>query len=635
MRRMSFLAVVSVIGVVSCGGGGGGGGGEGPAPFTIIATDPADQATGVPAGVQIRITFSAAANPTSLSYSLEPAVDSGVAWSEGNTRLTITPTAALSASTQYTLTITALTSAAGVALTGSNVLHFTTAAATADFTITATDPPDEATGVSTGTILRFTFSQPAAPASLSCRAVPDTPLGISWSADSRQLSVSAQGGWAAATRYTITLDALTSATGVALSGPNTLHFTTAGVTPGQQYVVWRYPGGEQKPPTLAFSTPPRPAKGAFVADPVYHTRVRRVSDLAADGITSEGLTNEYARADPENADGTRALLRGTDGVWYLYSVPGWQRLRVVSFRNNADPEPRWHPTNPNVCFFVEGPALWRYDVATDQVALVHDFTDEHPACAVVRTRYEGEPSRDCRYWCLRLEDSNYTLLRVVCYDRQTDQVVGRLSGVGSDVDWVSMDMSGTHCVISPGDFSPAVSYHRDFSHPVTLPHGIGHADFAVDTTGRDVLVYQNASTDWIAMADLETGAETNLLPIPFSDNLDIGLHFSGNCDAHPGWVLVSTYGQQATARSWMDQCLFMVRLEPNPVVWRICQTFCIQDPALEKDYFGEAFAAINRQGTRVWWGSNWNRTGADNHRYEAYVAELPMDWETAVLAAAP
>jgi len=400
-------------------------------------------------------------------------------------------------------------------------------------------------------------------------------------------------------------------------------------------LVWRYPGGEAKPPVLPFDTPPQPAKGASVVDPVYHTRITRVTDRALDHYPSEAVVNEYARFDPENADGSRVLLRGTDGVWYLYALPTFQLLRTVAFRGNPDPEPRWHPTDPDRIFYVEGPSLWQYHLATDQDSQVHDFTGEDARCAFVRTRYEGEPSRDGRYWCLRLENADYEPLRVVCYDRETDRIVGQLTTFAGEFDYVTMDLSGTHCFIAYDYPHRGVAYHRDFTHPVQLPSGIGHADVAIDAAGRDVLVYQNASTDWIAMADLETGAETNLLPIPFSDNLDIGLHFSGNCDSKPGWVLVSTYGQQRTARSWMDQSLFLVQLQANPVVWRLAQTFQRQDPALEKDYFGEAFAAINRRGTRVWWGSNWNATGAANRRYDVYMAELPADWDARVLAPVP
>lgn len=403
--------------------------------------------------------------------------------------------------------------------------------------------------------------------------------------------------------------------------------------PADSLVVWQFSSLTDKPPVLPFQTPPRPGKGVAVTDPLYGTTLVRVSDRAADGYASPGLVNEYARADPENADGTLALLRGTEGDWHLYDVASGRHLRAVPFRGNPDPEPRWDPANPDLATFVEGSSLWEWHAGSGAVSRLRSFAGEAPGCTFVRTRYEGEPSRDGRYFCLRLEDAGYRLLQVVCYDRETDRVVGRLSPAEGDWDWVSMDLSGTHCLLGPGDNSAGLAYRRDFTHPVALPHGLGHADVALDAAGRDVLVYQNAATDWIAMVDLETGVETNLVPIPFADNTDIGLHFSGNCTMRPGWVLVSTYGGQVTARSWMDQCLFVLQLRSHPLIWRLAQTFCLQDPGGEADYFAEAFAAVNSRGTRVWWGANWNARGAASRRYETYCALLPADWEAQVQAA--
>jgi len=393
------------------------------------------------------------------------------------------------------------------------------------------------------------------------------------------------------------------------------------------YVVWRDPGGGASPSVLPFKVPAKPAKGSSVVDPVYDTPITRVTDRSADKISDPGILNEYARIDPENATGTRALLRASEGNWYLYSVPGYKRLAQIDFRGNPDSEPRWDVANPDTVYFVEGPTLWQRNVATGTDKAVHSFTAQEPKCAFARARYEGEPSRDCRYWAFRLEDESYKVLSVVTYDKQTDQILGRLTTFVGDFDWVGMDTSGSHCVIAYDYPNRGVAFNRGLSRSVKLPAGIGHSDFGVDSAGRDVLVYQNASTDYIAMADLDTGTETNLIAIPFAQNPDIGLHFACAIDK-PGWVMVSTYGQNATALSWMDRLLFMVELKARPLVWRIAQTQELR--AADDDYFGEAFAAINRRATRIWWGANWNAKGSGAHTLETYVADLPTDWDSQV-----
>jgi hypothetical protein len=501
--------------------------------------------------------------------------------------------------------------------------------------LVSTSPTPNATGVSTAATIRFTFSAAANTGSLAYTCVPSVALTAAWGAGDTQLTLTPAAPLAVATSYTVTITALSSDAGAPLTGTAALTFTTAGGGGGGDLVVWRYPGGDAKPPTLAFETPARPAKGASVADPVYHTPVTRVTDRATDGYASDAIMNEYSRVDPENPSGTYALLRGTDGVWYLYSVATWGLVRVVDFRGNPDPEPRWHPTDPDLVFFVEGLGFWQYRVSTNTSTLLHDFTGEAAGAEIARSKFEGDPSGDGRYWAFSLDDTDqasWTTLRVVCYDRQTDQIVGRLTAMPqSTPNWVGMDMSGTHVVAGMEDGS-TFAWHRDFSHEVQLGTAIGHCDVARTSGGTDVLVYQNAATDWIAMADLETGAETNLVPIPFGDNTDLGLHISAARDV-PGWVLVSTCGAGATALSWMDRCLFMLELQSTPAVWRICQTWQLQEPDPNRDYFGEAFAAVNGAGTRVWWGGNWNGTGANARRYEAFVAELPPNWDAAVLGA--
>jgi hypothetical protein len=133
------------------------------------------------------------------------------------------------------------------------------------------------------------------------------------------------------------------------------------------------------------------------------------------------------------------------------------------------------------------------------------------------------------------------------------------------------------------------------------------------------------------MADLDTGAETPLVPIPFDVNPDIGLHVSGNSSQTPGWVLVSTYGSKnpppGNSHSWMDNQLFMVELKANPRIWRIAHTYSYTalDYTGAKNYFAEAFAAINRKGTKIYFGSNWYKATLPDYT-ETYQVILPDEW---------
>ncbi|MEW6745163.1 MAG: hypothetical protein AB1486_20615 [Planctomycetota bacterium] len=391
--------------------------------------------------------------------------------------------------------------------------------------------------------------------------------------------------------------------------------------------------------TELYATPDvaMPAKGTSFTDPTFHTTIVRVTDGAEDGYIGPGIQNEYSKMDPENEDGALLILRGNSAAYYLYDPSSYQMLQQLTVFDSCccqEPEPRWDPADPQVFYYVCGAELRSYDVAAATSASVHDFRGELPAGASIRTKMEGDPSLDRRYFAFIVEDDSWNFLAVVVYDRVQDEIVGqKTDGFPDSINWVGMSMSGDHCIVGYEDVAMYTDiFSRDFSTRTTLPDGsAGHGDAALTADGRDVYVYQNVRTDQIAMADMETGIETPLLDIPFDVNTDIGLHISGNCSGTPGWVLVSTYGAMnpppGEHHAWLDEQLFMLELKEGPRVWRVAHTHAYTHENAEegeKNYFAEAFAAINTPGTRIYFGSNWESFVADYS--EAYQILLPAGW---------
>lgn len=377
------------------------------------------------------------------------------------------------------------------------------------------------------------------------------------------------------------------------------------------------------------TTPTLPAKGVFFADSLYNSSLARITDKAADGYSGPGIENEYARADAENCNGTRIILRGQDGEWYLYGRPGYNMLKhFTDLGMGEEPEPRWDASAPNLFFHLYGSELRQHDITGDTFAVVHDFKAEYAGASFITTKTEGDASLDRRYWCFMVEDSAFNVLAVVCYDRQLDSVVGAKTSFPDGINWVSMDMSGTHCVVGY-EGSPAQAFTRDFGTMTQLPSGAtGHMDLAWTIDSTDVMVFQSNATDSITMVDVATGTATPLLAIPFDVSTDIGLHFSGNSVEAPGWCLVSTYGAEnpppGEAHSWMDNLLFMVELKADPRVVRLCRTRCYTGKNPQSNYFAEAYATVNRAGTRVYLGSNWGDYTQDYT--DAYEVDLPSAW---------
>jgi hypothetical protein len=378
------------------------------------------------------------------------------------------------------------------------------------------------------------------------------------------------------------------------------------------------------------SKPELHAKGVPFTDSLYGSTVVRISDKDIDHYSGNGVQNEYAKADAWSWAGKYLILRGNDGIHYLYNGENLQLIRSLdALSGGQELEPRWDATDAGQFCYLAGPALMTYSVEAQVTDTIHDFRDEFPACAYVSTGVEGDASRDRRYWCFMVSDSLFNLLAVCVYDRTLGSVVGQKTSFPDAVNFSTMDASGNHAVICY-DSIPMQAFHRDFSHEVDfLAGGTGHSDVALTADGADVMVFQDNVVDYIAMTDLETGVETPLLPIPFDTNPDIGLHVSGNCIDVPGWVLISTNGARnppsGKRHSWMDELLFMLELKTDPRVVKLAQTHCYTGEQPRPHYFAEAFASINTAGTKLVYGSNWGIQNPEDYT-DAYEVRLPANW---------
>jgi hypothetical protein len=379
-----------------------------------------------------------------------------------------------------------------------------------------------------------------------------------------------------------------------------------------------------------------PPMGGTVVEPVFGTPMTRLTDVAGGEYEGPGIQNEYSRVDPENADASLAVLRGNEGYWYLLDLAtgDLSSLDDAFAECGQEPEPRWDDEDPHALHFVCGTELRVLDVADGGSMLLHDFASDIPDAAYVRTRSEGSPSLDRRYWAFTADDEDGEALAVLAYDAEADQVIGALDDLPDAIDWVGMDASGEHVLVGWDSLPYLEVFSRDLSERRRLADGTNaHGDRAVSADGRDLWVYQDTSTDFISVADLATGDVTRLLAIPFGVNADIGLHVSGAAAEAPGWALVSTYGARQPAgdeHSWMDNQLFMLELTEEPRVWRLAHTRCYTAEEADEDpmYFAECFAAVNGEGTRIYFGSNWGDLSPDYT--DAFMLSLPQDWRAAV-----
>ena len=141
-------------------------------------------------------------------------------------------------------------------------------------------------------------------------------------------------------------------------------------------------------------------------DPQFGTCLIRVTDRNTDlspDDPSPGLKNEYSRVQSFNVDGSKFVIRGIEGTWYLYDA----RTLLPQMELYLDVEPRWDAMDPDILYYTEEVRLMAYDVRKSLSSVVHDFSADftRQELGAVWTRYEGSPSADGRYWGFMAQDA--------------------------------------------------------------------------------------------------------------------------------------------------------------------------------------------------------------------------------------
>lgn len=378
------------------------------------------------------------------------------------------------------------------------------------------------------------------------------------------------------------------------------------------------------------SSIPKPARGLAFADARYKTCIVRVTDHAADQVPGFAR-NDYSRRQAFNADNSKIVVSASDGTWHTYDVA--TRAHVAKLEGpGGDAEPQWHPTDPNLLYYFPGfgigMQILELDLTTGKTRAVADLASRikaiWPNANSAWTKSEGSPSRDARYWGLMVDDAEWHGLGLVTYDLRSDKILGTYDfgkkGKGRP-DHVSMSLSGAYMVASWEDGT--YSFTPDFATGDRVHKKSEHSDLALDENGDDVYVSidYDARGGPVFMKNLKTGKRTELLST-YLDHTSTAIHFSGRSFLKPGWVLVSTYAEKGSWQ-WMHRKIFAMELKERPRIVHVAHHHVAY-----KDYFTEPHASVNRDFTRVIFGSNWE--SSETSDIDSYVVDLPK----AALAAA-
>lgn len=384
-----------------------------------------------------------------------------------------------------------------------------------------------------------------------------------------------------------------------------------------------------------FNIPEPPAAGTPYKEANFKTDITRITDIKHGNplAKAKGMTNEYARMDPVNADSSLLLLHSSNGKWFLYDLKTLKLKERILDQGRR--EPRWHATDPNILFYTKDRKFYKYHVNSKKKEVLYDAKKDYPNVSELTAKGEGDSSSDSRFWAFmavhydKAEKKNRTLDWIV-FDAEKRQVVSRYSDIpgnqATGANTATVSMSGQYVLV---ETNPTQVFNRDWTNGRQLRGRYGHGDLALSKDGRDVFVAQNTKNDHITMVYLDTLEEVKVMYIPFKPPgteggvTYKGFHISGNSLDTPGWVLVSTYGRADQPGYWSDGALFLLELKENGRHFRIAHTHARTSKG-GKDYWSEAFATIDRKGQRVFWGSNWGITGKNYS--DAYMVDLPVGW---------
>lgn len=378
----------------------------------------------------------------------------------------------------------------------------------------------------------------------------------------------------------------------------------------------------------------RPSFMMQSTDPKFGTTLLRLTD--ARGGRKPGMMPQYSKRQVWNANDSLMLLISGDGTTHLYNGRTYQFIRELSSVYGEDIF--WHPIVPSIIICTDNQALLSYDVIGDRFDTIAVFQQYD----WFNTRGEGNLSVDGSYYAFvgQTYDSTVHFKDIVVYD-----LIGRnvmrtmpLPEPLQDFDWVSISPKGNYVVIDyattdSSRYNGVEVYDRMMNFLWQRPLGAGHSDLGIDENGDEVLVmdyydpYSNST--WVKKFRLSDGKETNLLEFHWS----FDAHVSCRNTLRPGWCYISTFDGEGRladdSTTWLpfEDEIFALKLDGSGAVQRIAhhhsRRFSPTTPDRDNSvYYAEPHATVNRDGSRIVFGSNWRMNVETDSSVDAYLVDI-------------
>ncbi len=369
-----------------------------------------------------------------------------------------------------------------------------------------------------------------------------------------------------------------------------------------------------------FSTPTvTPSYLEPFTDPLTGNTVTRISDESVFGCDCSQLRHIYAKKQAWNSDGTKIMTGG----WPAKIIDG-NTYEIVSTTYCRS---LWSNTNPDITFDAHSNQLFRRNIVTQEEVILKTFTGYN---TVSIGEGEGNLSTDDRYVALIATSGSQKTILV--YDIVNDEIIGTKSVGTVDIDWVSVSQSGEYVVMSgysdgSGANQGIKAYDKFMNNEIHLYSGRPHGDIGYDAQGNEVYIaYQGITGYSLSYARLDNGQKQGLFPFTgvTGDRGLYGGHISARNIDRPGWAYVSDQGHPSDVNRYeATREIFAIKLDASQTIERFAKHN--SNLNVDNSYRHQAHAVPNRDGTKVIFASNWDRSNLEsNSNGVLWVVEVPQ-----------
>ena len=147
-----------------------------------------------------------------------------------------------------------------------------------------------------------------------------------------------------------------------------------------------------------------------------------------------------------------------------------------------------------------------------------------------------------------------------------------------------------------------------------------YPDVARNSRGEDVYVgfdvFSTPHTVYTVNLTSGKSDKTTLLETGFGDNTDVGVQISGRASNKPGWILLTTFGEQDQGvhnlkgdnakRRWFHRKLFAMNIDTKAVLSIANDHHDWTGDSSQNTTWPRPNGTVNRDFTRMLFDSNWN-----------------------------